>query len=79
VSWGNANANGFNIRARIDYPNFQINYVPGFWENFKWGWIQYLTILIPFLWIFTLAKIYIFENQLVPTIVVLPYEKVKTH
>lgn len=70
VSWQNTFTYGFNITAQIRYPSFQIVYVPWFWEQFKNGWIHYIAVLIPFLYIFNLIKTFIFENQLVPTIVV---------
>jgi transmembrane protein 231 len=35
----------------------------------KWGWIQYLAILLIFLYIFERVKIFVFRNQLVTTVV----------
>jgi transmembrane protein 231 len=58
------------VNALIRYPTQPVLFIPGFWQQIKWGWIQYLSILIPFLFVFKLIKIFIFENQLVPTIVI---------
>lgn len=69
VSWGNKNADGFSINAKIRYVPYKLVYVPAFWEQFKGGWIQYFAVLIPFLYVFNLIKLFIFENQLVPVIV----------
>ena len=68
VSWSNRNAYGFTINIQIKYPFFQISYIPWFWEQFKYGWIQYIAILIPFLYVFNIVKVFIFENQLVNAI-----------
>ena len=35
----------------------------------KWGWIQYVAILLIFLYIFERVKVFFFMNQLVTTIV----------
>lgn len=78
VSWSNTLAEGFNINAKIRYSPYRIVYIPAFWEQFKWGWIQYISILLPFLFVFRLVKIFIFENQLVPTIVSNSFTKIKT-
>ena len=64
-----SNVNSFSIKAVIRYAKQQVIFIPGFWEQFKWGWIQYVAALLPFLFVFKLIKIFIFENQLVPTIV----------
>jgi transmembrane protein 231 len=77
VSWKNTIADGFNVKAFVRYTPFNINFVPAFWEQFKWGWIQYVAVLLPFLFVFKLAKIFIFENQLVPTVVIDPAHKIK--
>ena len=72
-----SNINSFSIRAIIRYSKQQINYIPGFWQQFKWGWIQYVAVLIPFLFVFKLIEIFISENQLVQTIVTVPNLKLK--
>jgi transmembrane protein 231 len=44
-----------------------VRYVPGFWQRFKWGWIQYTAVLVPFIFIFNRLKQFVFTNQLVRT------------
>lgn len=77
VFWNNRNTEGFNINVKVRYAPYKIIYVPAFWEQFKSGWIQYIAVLIPFIYVFRLIKIFIFENQLVPVIVM--SNKLKTN
>ncbi|UJR30853.1 hypothetical protein I4U23_018368 [Adineta vaga] len=49
-----------------------IRYMPGFWQAFKWGWIQYISVLLPFFYIFHRLKLFVFSNHLVRTFVPLP-------
>lgn len=77
VSWGNKNADGFNINAKVRYVPYKLVYTPAFWEQFKGGWIQYISVLIPFLYVFNLIKVFIFGNQLVP-VIVMSNQKVKS-
>lgn len=77
VSWSNSLAEGFKINAYVRYAPFKITYVPGFWEQFKWGWIQYISVLLPLMFVFKMIKIFIFENQLVPTIAMNLNQKIK--
>ncbi|KAL4685512.1 hypothetical protein H8959_001109 [Pygathrix nigripes] len=43
-------------------------YQPGFWEMVKFAWVQYVSILLIFLWVFERIKIFVFQNQVVTTI-----------
>lgn len=43
-------------------------YLPGFWEIIKFAWIQYVSILLIFLWVFERIKRFVFQNQVVPTV-----------
>jgi len=78
VTWTNQNAEGFNINAKIRYAPYKMIYVPAFWEQIKSGWIQYFSVVVPFIYIFKLIKIFIFENQLVPVIITRQINKLKT-
>uniref|UniRef100_A0A2K5DN36 Transmembrane protein 231 n=1 Tax=Aotus nancymaae TaxID=37293 RepID=A0A2K5DN36_AOTNA len=53
----------FVINAVIRYP-----VEPGFWEMVKLAWVQYVSILLIFLWVFERIKIFVFQNQVVTTI-----------
>ena len=46
-----------------------IRYVPSFWKEVRWTWIQYVTALIPFLYVMNKVKEFAFSNRLVRTIV----------
>uniref|UniRef100_A0A8C5SBB8 Transmembrane protein 231 n=1 Tax=Laticauda laticaudata TaxID=8630 RepID=A0A8C5SBB8_LATLA len=53
----------FVIQAFIHYPMELIVYQPGFWEMMKFAWMQYISILLIFLWIFERIKIFLLRNQ----------------
>uniref|UniRef100_A0A8C3VRQ0 Transmembrane protein 231 n=1 Tax=Catagonus wagneri TaxID=51154 RepID=A0A8C3VRQ0_9CETA len=42
-------------------------YLPGFWEMIKFAWVQYVSILLIFLWVFDRIKRFVFQNQVVTT------------
>jgi hypothetical protein len=54
-----------------------IRYVPGFWQDFKWGWIQYISVLFPFMIVFNRLKLFVFSNHLVRTFVPLTTHRYK--
>ena len=60
------------IQIIINYPTETIVYQPGFWELIKWGWVQYVAILLLFLWIFKKINEVVFGAQLFNTIVEKP-------
>ncbi|XP_007938564.1 transmembrane protein 231 [Orycteropus afer afer] len=69
---GRAAAAPFVINAVIRYPVEVISYQPGFWEMIKFAWVQYVSILLVFLWLFERIKMFVFQNQVVTTIPVTP-------
>ncbi|KAM7147114.1 transmembrane protein 231 isoform 3-T3 [Macrochelys suwanniensis] len=69
----------FVINATIRYPVEVILYQPGFWEMIKFAWIQYVSVLLIFLWVFDRIKIFVFQNQVLTTIPVLPVSSYKQH
>lgn len=44
-------------------------YSPGFWYLIKWGWVQYVSVLLIFLYIFNKVKVFVFQHQVVATVV----------
>jgi len=48
--------------------HFKSRYRPGFWQLIKMAWIQYLAILLIFLFVFGRVKRFVFENQVVTTV-----------
>ena len=62
----------FVIEVIARYPTETVVYQPGFWELIKWGWVQYVAILLLFLWIFEKIHEVVFTSQLVNTYVERP-------
>ncbi|ELU05079.1 hypothetical protein CAPTEDRAFT_227912 [Capitella teleta] len=63
----------FRVNALVRYKEEKIIlYSPGFWQLIKGGWIQYVAILVVFWFVFTKIKIFIFQNQIVTTVVERP-------
>uniref|UniRef100_A0A8C4X199 Transmembrane protein 231 n=1 Tax=Eptatretus burgeri TaxID=7764 RepID=A0A8C4X199_EPTBU len=73
---GSEASNSFRIAVLLRYPEQTIVYQPGFWEMMKAGWVQYVSILLPFIWLFTRIKDFVFQNQVLSTI---PKHPVKQH
>ncbi|NXK24655.1 TM231 protein, partial [Arenaria interpres] len=73
---GRAADTPFIINATIRYPVENsltfFKYQPGFWEMIKFAWIQYVSILLIFLWVFGRIKMFVFQNQVLTTIPVSP-------
>lgn len=68
----------FVVHAVINYPTqFGILYYTGFWEMIKWGWIQYVSVLLLFWYSIDRIQRFIFQNQLVSTIIYRPYHAKK--
>ena len=67
----------FVVSATIFYPEHTILYKPGFWHIIKWAWMQYISILIIFIYIFRTIKSFIFRNQLVFSIKEVPWKKMQ--
>ncbi|XP_016099620.1 transmembrane protein 231 [Sinocyclocheilus grahami] len=72
---GRAAHSPFQISAQINYPVETITYRPGFWETIKFAWIQYVSVLLIFLWVFQHIQTFIFQNQVLPTTTVLPFKQ----
>lgn len=66
----------FQINAEVRYPLETISYRPGFWEMLKFAWIQYVSVLLVFLWLFKHIQTFVFQNQVLPT---MPTPLRKTH
>ncbi|KAM9302461.1 transmembrane protein 231 [Gastrophryne carolinensis] len=78
---GRGASDPFMVNAVIRYPVSLISctYRPGFWEMIKFGWIQYVSVLLIFLWAFERAKIFVFQNQILPTVQAPPPTLFKPH
>jgi len=59
----------FTISARLRYPEQTLTYTPGFWQVIKWGWVQYISILLVFMYLANGVKDFVFSKQVLPTLV----------
>ncbi|CAB1313933.1 unnamed protein product [Coregonus sp. 'balchen'] len=55
---GRAAGTPFQINAEVRYPV----------EMIKFAWIQYVSVLLIFLWVFNRIQTFVFQNQVVPTV-----------
>ncbi|XP_018411377.1 PREDICTED: transmembrane protein 231 [Nanorana parkeri] len=76
---GRGASDPFVVNAVIRYPVETITYQPGFWEMIKFGWIQYVSVLLIFLWVFERVKIFVFQNQVLTTVQSSPASLFKQH
>ncbi|XP_042351431.1 transmembrane protein 231 isoform X2 [Plectropomus leopardus] len=65
---GRAAGSPFQLNAEIRYPLEVISYRPGFWETIKFAWIQYVSVLLIFLWVFERIQRFVFQNQVLTTV-----------
>lgn len=65
---GRAAGSPFQLNAEIRYPLEVISYRPGFWETVKSAWIQYVSVLLVFLWVFERVQRFVFQNQVLTTV-----------
>ncbi|XP_031678550.1 transmembrane protein 231 isoform X1 [Oncorhynchus kisutch] len=73
---GRAAGTPFQINADVRYPVEVVSYRPGFWEMIKFAWIQYVSVLLIFLWVFNRIQTFVFQNQVLPTV---PIPLLKQH
>ncbi|KAM3870419.1 transmembrane protein 231 [Diretmus argenteus] len=65
---GRAAGSPFLLNAEIRYPMEPSTYRPGFWEAIKFAWIQYVSVLLVFLWVFKRIQTFVFQNQVLPAV-----------
>ena len=58
-----ADTNKLTVNIVVNNGRQAIRYVPGFWQNFKWGWIQYISVLLPFMMVFNRLKLFVFSKS----------------
>ena len=73
VQWSSAAATDTSIlltvKVVVNTGPQSILYVPIFWKEFRWTWIQYITALLPFFYLANKVKEFVFSNGLVRTVV----------
>ncbi|XP_072241456.1 transmembrane protein 231-like [Leuresthes tenuis] len=67
---GRAAGSPFELTAEIRYPAEVISYRPGFWETIKFAWIQYVSVLLIFLWVCERIQRFVFQNQVLTTVAI---------
>lgn len=72
-----SDTNRITISVVLNSGRQSIRFRPGFWQALKWGWIQYISVLLPFLAVFNRLKLFVFSNQLVRTLVPFPIHRHK--
>ncbi|KAL1124054.1 hypothetical protein AAG570_001824, partial [Ranatra chinensis] len=77
TTWTRGRAQGqpFILRAVIQYPEEIILYAPGFWHIIKFAWLQYFSVLVPFILLGRKLKQFILGNSLVHSIKEPPWKK----
>jgi len=54
---------GFKLNLELNYVTDRFEYQTGFWELMKVAWIQYLSILVIFVFIAKRAREFVFNNR----------------
>ncbi|KAJ8681056.1 hypothetical protein QAD02_016843 [Eretmocerus hayati] len=61
------------IKAQIYYTIQAINYRPGFWEEIKWAWMQYLSIFVIVMYFIRRVLNQMFSTQRLQSYIVVPW------
>jgi len=64
----------FFVTVIVHYPEETISYKPGFWQIVKCAWMQYVSVVVIFIWVLRTVKSYVFQNQLVTSIKYMPWK-----
>jgi transmembrane protein 231 len=72
-----SSTNQLSVNILVNIGTQSIRFIPGFWQEFKWGWIQYVSVLLPFIVVFNRIKEFVFRKQFVRTLVDVPYHRHK--
>ncbi|XP_033626423.1 transmembrane protein 231-like [Asterias rubens] len=76
---GQSSSESFLIKGTVRYPEEIIIFIPGFLQVLKFAWVQYLSVLLIFLYLGSKIKTFFFQNQVMRTIVERPYMGNKNH
>ncbi len=67
VLWRRGSASTFLLDVHVSYPEQTVSFRPGFWQMLKWAWVQYVAVLIVFVFVFRRIKTFVFEKQIFAT------------
>jgi transmembrane protein 231 len=59
----------FVARVTVRYAPQMFWYRPGFWQEIKYGWIQYLAILVPFYYLLASFRSFAFNNGVLISVI----------
>lgn len=79
VTWktGFLNDESITITGEIFYLEQLLYYQPSIWEELKWAWIQYLSLLIAIAYIIKQLLKFLFTKNYLQSYIVLPWNKNK--
>jgi hypothetical protein len=63
------------IKAEVFYATQSINYKPGFWEEVKWAWMQYLSILAIVIYFIKKGLTRMFISKRLRSYVIVPWQQ----
>lgn len=66
---GRAGGQPFICKVTVRYEQQTLWYRPGFWQEVKFGWVQYLAILLPLWYLLDAFRSFAFNNQVVVSII----------
>ena len=46
-----------------------MKYIPGVLQTLKFAWVQYLSVVIPSLWVFSMVCGFVFRHRIIETVV----------
>lgn len=55
------------VKASVRYVEAVVEFAPGFWNTCKMAWIQYLSVLVVFLYFIGWIRDLVFRRQMIPT------------
>ncbi|OXU20590.1 hypothetical protein TSAR_004379 [Trichomalopsis sarcophagae] len=65
------------VKAEVFYVTQSMNYQPGFWEEMKWAWMQYLSILVVVIYFVRRGLTRMFAAKRLRSYIVVPWDKIK--
>ncbi|KAF6025762.1 TMEM231 [Bugula neritina] len=71
---GRPKGDRFKVSATIRYPEERILHHTGFWQMFKYAVVQYIAVVVVFVYVSERLKRFVFSHQLINTVAIKPYK-----